>query len=219
MNTVEHPSGHAPVPGTTQGKVFCIGFQKTGTTSLANALSHLGFRVTGPNGVNDPDIADTVRPLAKRLIQEYDAFQDNPWPILYRDVDAWCPGSKFILTLRSGEAWIKSLKRHFGEGSTPMREWIYGVGSPAGNEAVYLARFENHNKEVLEYFQERPDDLLVMHVTDGDGWEKLCPFLGKTVPDLPFPHENEAGAREKWMRDTGRFGVLHRILGRLRSER
>jgi UDP-N-acetylmuramate-alanine ligase len=38
-------------------KVFCIGFHKTGTTSLAVALKTLGYRVTGPNGVHDPDIA------------------------------------------------------------------------------------------------------------------------------------------------------------------
>jgi hypothetical protein len=30
-------------------KVFGIGFHKTATTSLAKALSYLGYRVTGPN--------------------------------------------------------------------------------------------------------------------------------------------------------------------------
>lgn len=27
-----------------------------------------------------------------------------------------------------------------------------------------------------------------------DGWEPLCEFLGKEVPDEPFPHLNATGA-------------------------
>ena len=35
------------------------------------------------------------------------------------------------------------------------------------------------------------DDLFVLDVRGGEGWEKLCPFLGLNVPDVPFPHANE----------------------------
>jgi hypothetical protein len=27
-----------------------------------------------------------------------------------------------------------------------------------------------------------------MNLVEGDGWEKLCPFLGVPVPSVPFPH-------------------------------
>src|SRR4030095_11714834 len=77
-----------------RAKVFCIGFHKTGTTSLAFALQRLGYRVTGPNGVNDPDIAKNVYAMAYALVERYDAFQDNPWPIIYEDLDKRYPGSK-----------------------------------------------------------------------------------------------------------------------------
>lgn len=177
-------------------KVFGIGFHKTGTTTLARALSILGYKVTGPNGVKDPDIEKNVHEMALELCREYDAFQDNPWPIIYRDIDECYPGSKFVLTLRPIEKWIKSLVRHFGDASTPMREWIYGVGSPEGNEDIYIARYEKHNAEVIEYFQNRPDDLLIFHITEGDGWAELCHFLGKKIPALQFPHENKAEVRE-----------------------
>jgi hypothetical protein len=181
----------------TNAKVFGIGFHKTGTTSLEQALTALGYRVTGPDGVDDPHIAKNVHRMVDRLIQRYDAFQDNPWPVLYRYLDERCPGSKFILTLRPTAKWIASVVRHFGTDTTPMREWIYGVGSPRGNEDRYVRRYERHNEEVLAYFAGRPDDLLVLHLTEGEGWEKLCPFLGKPVPCHPFPHANEAGVRER----------------------
>ena len=51
---------------------------------------------------------------------------------------------------------------HFGDEETPMREWIYGVGRPKGNEDIYIARYERHNREVMEYFKHRSEQLLVL---------------------------------------------------------
>ncbi len=178
------------------GKIFGIGFHKTGTTSLARALRLLGYRVTGTFGVHDPGIAQHVRSSARKRLEQFDAFQDNPWPLLYRELDEWCPGSKFILTIRPSDKWIESVAKHFGGESRPMRVWIYGVGDPRGNEATYVARYDRHNQEVLEYFRHRPDDLLVYRLTEGDGWEQLCRFLGRSVPEEPFPHVNRAERRE-----------------------
>lgn len=177
-------------------KIFCIGFHKTGTKSIAVALKTLGYRVTGPNGVKDPDIAENVLAMAYGLVEIFDAFQDNPWPIIYKELDKKFSQSKFILTLRDSESWIKSQVRRFGRRETPMRKWIYGVGCPEGNEEIYVRRYEEHNKEVLNYFKDRPNDLLILDLSQGDGWKKLCPFLDKETLTIPFPHTNKAGRRK-----------------------
>jgi hypothetical protein len=83
-----------------QSKVFGIGFHKTGTTSLARALTYLGYRFTGPNGLAKPNIAKDVYQMAYSLATEFDPFQDNPWPLLYRELDERFPCSKFVLTIR-----------------------------------------------------------------------------------------------------------------------
>ncbi len=176
-------------------KVFGIGFHKTGTSSLAAALRILGYRVTGPDGVGNPDIAETALPMALKLARKFDAFQDNPWPILFREMDAAFPGSRFVLTVRDLDQWYASALGHFGERSTPMREWIYGAGSPAGNRERYLSRHEKHMRDVAEYFTDRPGDLLVLRITEGEGWEQLCPFLGYPLPQAAFPHSNAAAKR------------------------
>jgi hypothetical protein len=187
------PAGHPDKP-----KVFCIGFHKTGTTSLKAALKLLDYRITGPNGHGNPDIAANVESIARRLVPRYDAFQDNPWPIIYQFLDREFPGSKFILTIRPPEKWIASIVDHFGRKTTRMREWIYGPGrgDPIGNEKLYVERYERHNREVLAYFAERPDDLLVLELTTGDGWTRLCAFLRHSVPDVPFPWRNSKQSRE-----------------------
>ena len=172
-------------------KVFCIGFHKTGTTSLNYSLEKLGYTLTGPNGVDDPNIEQNVYKMCYDLAEQYDAFADNPWPIVYKEMDERYPGSKFILTLRPVDEWYESISRHFQETKTPMRKWIYGKGSPVGNEKIYKDRYLRHYDEVREHFINRKDDLLEFNLVGGDGWGKLCSFLSKDPVEKDFPHLNK----------------------------
>ncbi len=179
--------------GTKTQKTFCVGFHKTASTSVAVALETLlGTRVCGPVGHKREDLKEVYRQLAFEVIDDYDIFKDNPWAIMYKELDERVPGSRFILTERDPQKWLKSVVRHFGGNKTLMREIIYGDGmaDPVGHEDVYLARYVRHCAEVKEYFKGRKD-FLIMNVDEGDGWEKLCAFLGKPVPaDTLFPSFN-----------------------------
>ena len=175
----------------SSAKVFGIGFHKTGTSSLGKALEILGYKVSGAVGTHNPKIKEEVHQRAYSLLDKYDAFQDNPWPILYQELDQKCPGSKFILVIRPVDSWINSVVNHFQTRNTPMRELIYGVGHPKENEKIYIQRYEKHNDEVIEYFKGRPNDLLVIHLNEGKLWEKICPFLDKKIPEVEFPHVNK----------------------------
>lgn len=178
-------------------KIFCIGFQKTGTSSMGKALEYLGYSVCGAVGLRDPDIPNNIKSIAFDQIEKYDAFQDNPWPILYKELDAKYPGSKFILTRRNTESWINSVVGHFGSTPQEMERWIYGAPYPEGNQDVFIERYQRHNQEVLDYFADRPDDLLVLDIESGDLWQPLADFLGKEMPAEPFPHAN---MRRPWWR-------------------
>ena len=49
-----------------------------------------------------------------------------------------------------------------------------------------LKRYLQHNRNVYDAVPS--DRLLVMDIAGGDGWEKLCPFIGRPVPsNLTFP--------------------------------
>lgn len=160
------------------------------------ALQALGYRVAGPFGVQDPDIAKNALPQAKLLLDQFDAFQDNPWAILYKDLDKLCPNSKFIATYRDSSKWYDSQVKHFGGNSSYMREWIYGVGDPKGNREIYIKRYKKHYREIASYFKHRRKDIITMKLEDGDGWKKLCNFLNCDVPQIDFPHMNKAVDRK-----------------------
>lgn len=179
-------------------KVIGIGFHKTGTTSLGEALTMLGYRNFHGAGVVRNELGNQqmmellhkndLEPILE-IAKKADALQDNPWFLIYQALDEHFPGSKFILTIRKDKKWIKSALRYF-KGESDFRHWIYGKGNPRGNESVYLERYRRHNQQVKVYFKERPDDLLILDFEEGDGWEKLCRFLKKPVPEERFPHLN-----------------------------
>ncbi|MEH0157672.1 sulfotransferase family protein [Limibacter armeniacum] len=177
-------------------KVIGVGFHKTGTSTLGAALTNLGYNV-----------ADARVDLAQKLISGdisyvlsvadmYDAYEDNPWALLYKELDDKYPKSKFILTLRDEGKWIKSVLNHFDRKHSDMREWIYGKGSPKGNELVYLKKYRQHNNEVISYFKGREDDLLIVNWEEGSEWSDLCNFLNKPIPNISFPHANKGKYRK-----------------------
>ncbi len=176
-----------------EGKIIGVGFQKTGTSSLREALKILGYRVKDTSGRPLIPILKGDYKKVLRLIRNYDALEDTPWYMIYKELDERIPGSKFILTLREEESWYKSVARHIGLLRNASHEWIYGRGKglPMEDKENSIRVYTNHNQEVVAYFKDRPNDLLIIDFTKGDGWKELCGFLDRKIPDTPFPHYNK----------------------------
>lgn len=178
-------------------KICGIGFHKTGTTSLGIALEQLGYTVChgarplrlalGPRQMIDILRHGPVDPILD-VAGRYEAFEDVPWFALYKELDRRFEGSKFILTTRDPLRWLDSARRYFGRTTSPLREWIYGVGSPLGQEQRWLDRYRRHHDDVQAYFRNRPHDLLVVDWERGSGWPELAGFLDRAAPAQPFPH-------------------------------
>lgn len=162
-------------------KVFCIGSPKTGTRSLHKALKILGYQT--PLFFEMPTYwkYGEERYIEHLKKSRYDAFVDFPigYKELYKKIDASFPGSKFILTVRDHESFIKSYSHYFKD-----------LPEIQGTPSERVASMEKRNDEIIRHFEKRTSDLLVMNIIDGDGWEKLCRFLDKPVPDRMFPHKN-----------------------------
>ena len=181
-------------------KVFVIGFHKTGLTSLGAALSLLGYEVChrakpvrevlGHDHMMDLLQEKNYAPIFS-IAQSFNAFHDNPWFWLYKELDAEFPKSKFILSTRKEKDWLKSANNYFGTSSSDFRQLVYGEASMVGNETLYLNRYRRHNEEVRAWFKNRPSQLLELDIIARPGWNTLCNFLHKPVPKSPFPHLNK----------------------------
>lgn len=166
-------------------KVFGIGLSRTGTMSLTQALETLGYK--------------TVHyPKDLSVIDKVDAATDSTVAIEFRELDRKYPGSAFILTVRKMDRWLNSMKWLMGRESMAteenkkfiyaMRKRLYGI---AEFDAQKLKEgYFQHMEEVLDHFRRRMGDLLVIDICAGEGWQKLAPFLGKPIPEIPFPWLN-----------------------------
>lgn len=204
---------------TGRPKVFCLGFQKTGTSSLGIALEELGYRVAGYQPFRDlaarPEVSHAeLLERAVAVARDVDAAQDMPWPILYADLDRIFPGSKFILVERDRDAWLRSMIGDFSKSTNAIRQLVYDVPYPQLDPEAYLARYDRHNREVREHFAGRDADFLVLDLARGEvGWERVCAFLGHPVPDRRWPHANKKNVKRLkllWWRNRDR---LRRLFG------
>lgn len=180
------------------GKIFCVGFQKTGTSSLARALRALGYTVCDAikpllaevNWLAD-GVDEAVRDKVLEIVADYDAIQDSPCAFLVEAFDEAHPGSKFILTTRDVDSWLESYRKFFPDLNNDLRGWMYGVERLSGNEARYRQIYREKTAEIIRYFADRPEDFLILDLAKGDGWLELVTFLGKDFLK-PFPHVNKA---------------------------
>jgi hypothetical protein len=184
-------------------RIFGIGMHKTGTTSLHEALTLLGLDSNhwpAPHWARDvyDEVIDKGR--SPTLERSY-AICDLPLPLVFRELDAAYPGSRFILTMRNEEAWLRSVGNHWGRETNPWRKsWDADCFTHRCHTALYgrktfdpetfRARYWRHNFEVLEHFKNRPEALLVLNIDKAAKWAPLCQFLGMPVPAAEYPHFN-----------------------------
>jgi Sulfotransferase domain len=175
-------------------RIFGIGLNKTGTTSLHEALQILGYTSLHYGG---PETMASIRkaivdrkPVLEYVDPAYDAFSDTTITHYYHLADVQYPGSKFILTVRDLDGWLSSRRRHVEKNQQRKAAGEYNDDFLEVDTERWTAEFQRHYGAVRSYFAHRPDDLLVYDVVSGDGWEKLCAFLGREVPDESFPQKN-----------------------------
>lgn len=188
-------------------KIFGIGLSRTGTSSLAKALNQLGIETKHfpQDLISQQELLSGKR---LTLLQKNQGLVDGISPF-YRYLDQVYLHSKFILTVREVRAWIDSMKHllkvheeqptyhpDFKKFSQTILQLSYDSVNP--KEDQLLDGYKRHQEDVVNYFEGRHFDLLVLDICEGEGWEKLCPFLGLPIPNVPFPHQNDRLTLSHW---------------------
>jgi type II secretion system protein G len=183
-------------------KVFGLGLNKTGTTTLGKCLRHFGYRhVSCRRDLLERLRAADLEPIFK-VIDEYDSFEDWPFPLMYRELfSRYGDRARYILTTRSSpQRWLESLKSHALRTPTDQqcRTLVYGFDYPHGHESDHLAFYDRHNANVRAFFRDQDAQHLFLDLCweRGDGWQQLCPFLSLPIPAIPFPHSNRGADLE-----------------------
>lgn len=144
----------------------------------------------------------------------FDAVVDWTGSAFYKSLLAKYPDAKVLLTVRSADSWYKSV------GNTMTRAQVELATDDPENPVYHLHRlvglvaldgyawdpvkfadeertkklFNDHIEEVKRVVP--ADQLLILEL--GEGWDRLCHFLGKDVPDVPYPSVNSTADFEKY---------------------
>lgn len=197
-----------------EGRIWGIGLNKCGTTTMFRFLQKNGIPSIhyGPQGRLATSIYQNHldnKPLLSPEFAKYKAFfdmeniyADPPVYIsstLFKELDANYPGSKFILSTRDKSDWIKSRRTHVDIMNNKRYVDVlcesYGI-----TEAELIERWsqewDEHHAAVIEYFKDRPQDLLIFNI-DTDSPEKICDFF-KDIYELDpslYGHHNKTPAQ------------------------
>jgi hypothetical protein len=183
--------------------------------TIAYSETQLGYWLPW---ADDPDRS----PDWDRILDGFVACVDAPVCFFWEELMERYPDAKVVLTVRDPERWYPSFRslimtniksswmglfsrrnRRFGKlGRTMSKRFMASLDKDRA-----IATFLAHNQRVRDTVP--PERLLEMSVKDG--WGPLCEFLGKPVPDEPFPHLNEG-------METIRKGNWDLMLGRIPPE-
>lgn len=135
-----------------------------------------------------------------------DAYPDAKVVLVERDIDAWYKSFETLVTAAmnpflnlfcyTDPAWMGRIQK------VGMMWMKYQVGATTSNEAKANAK-DMYRAYYADIRRITPKEKLLEYKL-GSGWEPLCAFLGKDVPDVPFPHSNESTALKSVFEEMGK---------------
>ncbi|WP_163510830.1 sulfotransferase family protein [Fodinicola acaciae] len=168
--------------------------------------------------IDDWTAAMAGEPDWDRTFAGYQATVDWPGCTYWRELADRYPRAKVLLSVRDPEKWYDSVantiyyvsKLAMNPETMPpaMRERLAGLprddrrklvdeliwqrtfGGRFEDRAYAISVFEQHNQAVRDAI---PADRLLEYQV-GEGWQRLCDFLGAPVPDEDFPRVNDGAS-------------------------
>ena len=203
-------------------KVFCLGFSKTGTTSIEEALKILGYNMY--RGHFSTYVAHYLHALyvfggieeILKVTQYYDAFADAPFggTKLYEHLVKKYPDATYVQTIRDPESWYQSFEAMFTKfdenldtafetfhengrySAVLFFQKIFNIDTLAGNKSKILDYYKSYNLEVERFFQNGNYRFGKLDIISGEGWPELCKILDRETPEMEFPHRNKGIYRD-----------------------
>ena len=166
-----------------EGKIFVIGFHKTGGTTL-----HHLFLKNLLQARHQPNWGFTLgKDRRGDYWHKFKCFSDGGHKEDFRFFATHYPNSLFILNCRPIKDWLFSRFKHgFFEHSKGQKTSLY----PCSSEmlADWIKDNQKHHIDVIEYFSTKPEQLIIIDISQVNWIRFLCEHSGLTAYDL---HSNK----------------------------
>lgn len=162
------------------------------------------------------------------LLGHCGAVTDMPCHLFAAELIEFYPDAKIVLVEREVEPWYRSWS-HFLENSfNPVLPFLarfdpywlgrvvnigtIGVDKQVGSGKTLAAAKARSKEEYRKHYalvrSLVPKERLLEYQLN-DGWQPLCEFLGKPVPDMPLPHENDSARIAQVFKEIAQMGMKH----------
>jgi len=149
-------------------KIFVIGFNKTGTSSIHHLFLSRGIRSV-----------HTVENVLN-IIDQYEAFTDGDHFHFDQYYEKY-PESVFILNTRPLKNWLISRYKH-AKFHQFQPCWCWPVSIQKTNQ--WIEYRDLHYSRIFSFFQDKPSQLFIVNI-ERDGWENaLLTFLNMSTTNV-----------------------------------
>lgn len=176
-------------------KVFCISFQKTGTTSVAHFFEYFGYPTGRWNHALENQWGkswyegDYESIFLSEDFKRNQIFGDSPWyyPEFYKFLYHRFPGSKFILFYRDENDWYKSMIAHANGMSTNRFTKIHAKVYRREHEFYKLADLDPE----FNTFEADPERMMVLRGME-DHYKSIYVRSNREVVEFFERHDRNA---------------------------
>lgn len=178
-------------------KIFQIGFNKCGTTSIHELFIQSGLNSVHWGGGNvaktiQYNIDNNIMPLTG--VDEYDCYTDiedlptNSFPLIdhYKLLDEKYPDSLFILNTRPVDKWITSRLKHQNGKYTEQYKSVLNITSDEELISKWTSDWDKHHEDVLTYFEN--NNRFIMFDIENEGDELITFLRSWSIPAKSLLH-------------------------------
>ncbi|KAK7413485.1 hypothetical protein QQX98_007633 [Neonectria punicea] len=156
------------------------GQQPFGREEFDHLLGHCGAICDYPANVFGPELVE--------------AYPDSKVVLVERDVDAWHKSfDESIIDVLYNPVWrfLAAIgARYVTEVNALTTMWAKHVFRATNKQGLQANARDGYRRHYQTVRATTPPERLLEYDLK-DGWEPLCKFLGKPVPDVPFPRIND----------------------------
>ncbi|KAK8028589.1 hypothetical protein PG991_005645 [Apiospora marii] len=213
-------------------QVMSLGMTRTGSASITQALTILGYRNVhhGIQAISNPNDWTVFSNASDAFFETLPSYRGQPfgrfeWDKIFGQCEAVTdmgsffalpliesyPEAKIVLVERDIESWYESMEEAifsttwgwranliidvFGRfmnltGGLTIRKIMLGYYEARNVTEMRAKAKERYRRHYAEIRAAVPEERLLNYDLK-QGWGPLCEFLGKPVPDMPFPQVNK----------------------------
>ena len=95
-----------------------------------------------------------------------------------------------ILNVRDPEDWYSELSAANKSKNSHILDYVFSdmeALKKSQKKKKAIQKYMGINMDVIDFFAEKDEDILILEYGKHNKWKRLCEFLGTAIPDQKYP--------------------------------